>query len=139
VLRYYFVGTTTTAEINRYWEPWTPGGMLTHVLLSYLGLFILCFPTAIIGRNFSQQYEDFFKGWHADELWYSSDEDEGEHDEGEGEGEGEPERDADGGQGWGNFLEDYDDFDGEEKEPGKVEGAYVLPPRGCEIEIVSMG
>jgi hypothetical protein len=80
---YFMITETTTATTMHYLQPTTPGGMFALVVIDYIALLFLCFPIAIIGRNFSDQYEQFFRGWDTDELWYSSDEDEGEEDEDE--------------------------------------------------------
>jgi len=54
--------------------PVTAFGEIMDVVIDYLSLIVLTLPIAIIGRNFHDQYESFFRNWDVDDIEWSSDE-----------------------------------------------------------------
>ncbi len=68
-----FIQLSTVPTIGML-TPVTAFGEIMDVVIDYLSLIVLTLPIAIIGRNFHDQYESFFRNWDVDDIEWSSDE-----------------------------------------------------------------
>lgn len=76
---WYVMSDTTTMPTICMLSPATVMGEVVDVIVDYLALIVLTLPIAIIGRNFHNQYESFFRRWDEDDIVWSSEEEDNGH------------------------------------------------------------